>query len=164
MLPVIIEAQKTKRNLIMWLGLFILVFGLYTFFDILAFDTYQNMINELGVFLVGVHIGVNLILALLTSSMLSLTQINLKINKKEPTGSTSIPFFAFIFGLLTFGCTPCVIAFLAAIGIAFTPITFSGGNLLWKFILLGLILISYAYILYSIHHTTCKAKIPSKEH
>ncbi len=158
MLPIVWQAQKTKKNLIIWAVLFIAVFTLYVFFDILANQTLTHMFNTLGLTLFIVHVGVNFVLALLTSTMLSLTQVNLTLTKKEPKGANSIPVLSFVFGLLTFGCTPCVVAFLAAVGIAFTPLTLGPANLTWKLILLVLISLSFVYILYSIHNTTCKVK------
>ncbi len=158
MLPLVWKAQQTKKNLLMWLGIFVFIFALYIFFDILANNSIAEMIAAIGLGMFVLHMGINLLLALLTSSMISLTQINLTMNKREPVGSNSIPLFSFLFGLLTFGCTPCVIAFLGAIGIAFTPLVLGPANIIWKIILLLLIVVAYMYILNRIHKTTCKPK------
>lgn len=158
MLPVIIEKQKEKKNILILLGAFVFIYGLYLFLDVLAHTNVSLLIQTLGWPLLLVHQGFNVILAGLTSVMVSFSQINLSLTKKEPLGSNAIPFLSFIFGLLTFGCAPCVITFLAAIGIAFTPIVFPMGNLMWKVILLGIVILGFMWILYSIHTTTCKPK------
>lgn len=157
-LPLVIEKQKETKNIAILAGAFVVVFGLYFFLDVLAHNNLTTLINELGIPLLLVHQSLNIVLAGLTSVMISFSQINLSLTKKEPMGSNAIPFFSFIFGLLTFGCAPCVITFLAAVGIAFTPIVFPMGNLLWKVILLGLILLGFIWIMISIHKTTCKPK------
>ncbi|MFH5880969.1 MAG: hypothetical protein ACNA7U_03400 [Candidatus Izemoplasmataceae bacterium] len=163
MLPIVFNEQLKTRNMLIWLAIFLVVLTLYMMFDFLAFGSLNSMINELGVGLFIVHMLINLTMALLTSIMLSFTQIKLNLTKVEPKGSNTIPVVSFVFALFTFGCTPCVIAFLAAVGIAFTPIIFPYGNLLWKLLLLLFIGLSTIYILYSVHKGTCKAKISNNQ-
>ena len=52
---------------------------------------------------------------------------------KEVKGS-NVSIFAVLFGMLTYGCTPCVISFFAAIGISFTVITLPWAGLPYKLI------------------------------
>lgn len=163
MLQLVLSEQKKRKNIFIWLTIFLFVAFLYMFFDYLAYRSYRVMLEDLGGLVFSIHIILNLSMALLTSLMLSLTQIKLNLTKVEPKGSNAIPVVSFIFALLTFGCTPCVIAFFAAVGIAFTPIVFPMGNLLWKVILLLFIMASMVYILYSIDKGTCKAKIPNHQ-
>ena len=158
MLKTVWNEQIKPSGLRLWGIAFLIIFGLYTFFDILAFGSYQSMVNELGTSITTVHLIINALLSLMTSFMVSMTQIKLRLTKSEPLGSTGIPTFSFVFGLLTFGCTPCVVGFLAAVGIAFTPIMLPNGNLLWKLILVLLITVGLIYILYSIEKSTCKIK------
>jgi hypothetical protein len=163
MLSMVLSEQKKRKNILIWLTIFMFVATLYMFFDYLAYRSYRVMLDDLGGFIFSIHIGLNLAMAFLTSAMLSLTQIKLNLTKVEPVGSNTIPVVSFLFALLTFGCTPCVVAFLAAVGIAFTPIVFPMGNLLWKVILLLFIIASTGYILYSIDKGTCKAKLPNHQ-
>ena len=156
MLKIVWNEQLKSKNLGIWAIIFFFVFFLYSFFDVLMFGSYQAMVNELGINIVGIHFIINGLLAFLTSMILSMSQLKLRLTKSEPVGSTGIPFFSFIFGLFTFGCAPCVVSFLAALGIAFTPIVFPNGNLLWKIILLALIIIGTLYILWRIEKSTCK--------
>ncbi len=156
MLPAVWQAQKKPKALLMWGALFVFLFVLYTLFDVIANGSLGALLNDVGPGLFGLHLIVNASLALLTSSLMSLTHINMQLHKREPAGSNSVPALAFLFALFTFGCGPCVVAFLAALGIAFTPLVLGPGNLIWKAILLLLVALAYLYILRSIHRTTCK--------
>jgi len=163
MLSLVLQEQKKRKRLWILAAIFAFIYGLYLFLDILAFGTFNSLITDLGWPLFFLHQGLNVIMAAITSLMVSLSQIKLTMTKSEPVGSNSIPFLSFIFGLLTFGCAPCVVAFFAAVGITFTPIVFPNGNLLWKFILLALIIAGFVWILYSINKGVCKPKIKKSE-
>ena len=116
------------------------------------------MRNNFGTGIVAVHILINIIIAVLTSIMVTFSIVNYKLTKVEPKGSNAIPFLAFLFGIFTFGCTSCVVAFVGAIGIAFTPIVLPNGNLLWKLGALLFVSIGFIWIMYSIQHTKCEIK------
>ncbi len=163
MLDIVMKQQKTKRYIIFFLTAMIGFYGLYLFLDVLANISLSHIFNEWGIPLFILHQFLNLVMAFFAASMISLSHINMKLNRREPKGSTSIPFLSFIFGLLTFGCAPCVIAFFSAIGIAFTPIIFPYGNLLWKVILLVLLAGGWLWILYSIQHNTCNVQYSQKK-
>ncbi len=162
MLQVVWQKQKERKNLLMLSGFFLFIYGLYFFLDWLAYGSFEALFADWSTQLFFVQQIFNLLMAALAALMLSLSQIKLSIYKTEPLGGTSIPFLSFIFGLLTFGCAPCVIAFFAAFGIAFSPIVFPMGNLLWKVILLALMSVGFLYILYSIDKGVCKPKKLSK--
>ena len=152
-----IEALK-KKNILLFIGLFILFIGLYTFLDFEGNTNYQIMTENFGITIVLVHIFINTIIAILSSIMVGFSVINFNLTKVDPKGSNAIPFFTFVFGLLTFGCTGCVVAFFSAIGIAFSPIILPAGNLLWKLGALLLVIAGFTWIMYSIEHTKCKIK------
>lgn len=152
-----IEAKK-RNNIILLVGLFILFLGLYTFLDFEGNTNYIIMTESFGILIVIIHIAINIIIAILSSIMVGFSIINYNLTKVEPKGSNAIPFFTFIFGLLTFGCTGCVVAFFSAVGIAFTPIILPAGNLLWKLGALTLVILGFIWILYSIEHTKCTIK------
>ncbi len=158
MLTLVLEKQKESKNIVILAAIFTFVYGLYLFLDWLAHGSWNAVFSELGTGLFLVHQGFNLVIALIAASMISLSQIKLNLTKSEPKGATSIPFFSFIFGLLTFGCAPCVVTFLGAVGIAFTPIVLPFGNLPWKIILLAMMLIGFIYIIRSIDKGTCTPK------
>ncbi len=158
MLSIVLQKQKETKNILIFLGIFAFVYSLYFFLDWLAHGSFSILFQELGTPLLMVHQLFNIVLAFIAALMISLSQIKLRLTKVEPKGSTSIPFFSFIFGLLTFGCAPCVVAMLGAIGITFTPIVLPFGNLPWKIILLGIMAVGFFFILRSIEQSTCTPK------
>lgn len=158
MLHAIRQEAKTKYNIIMFAALFVIFMSLYVFLDFEGNTNYQIMTNQFGIGITLIHIAINIIIAGLTSIMVGFSIINYKLINVEPVGSNAIPFVTFIFGILTFGCTSCVVAFLAAIGIAFTPLVLPNGNLLWKMIALLFVIVGFVWIMYSIQHSKCKIK------
>lgn len=158
MLTMVFEKQKEKKNLILFASIFIFIYGLYFFLDWLAHGSFSALFEAMSPGLFTLHQVFNIVMAFMATLMISLSQIKLTLTSTEPLGATGIPFFSFIFGLLTFGCAPCVVAFLSAVGIAFTPIVFPMGNLLWKVILLTLMILGFIYILKSINKGVCKPK------
>ncbi len=158
MLRTVMNEAKSKNNILYLLIAFIIFFSLYVFLDFEGNTNYRIMNEEFGMGIVSLHIIINVLIAILSSTMVIFSIINFKLTKVEPKGSNAIPFFTFIFGLLTFGCTGCVVAFLSAVGIAFSPVILPNGNLLWKLIALLLVVIGFTWIMYSIEHTKCKIK------
>ncbi len=158
MLSLVKTEAKKRNNIIMVILLFGFFFGLYVFLDFEGNTNYTIMTETFGITIVLLHVAMNIIIAVLSSIMVSFSIINYRLTKTEPVGSNAIPFFTFIFGLLTFGCTGCVVAFFSAVGIAFSPIILPNGNLIWKAIALLLVIIGYIWILYAIEHTKCSIK------
>ena len=158
MLRAVMNEAKSRNNILYLILAFIVFFSLYVFLDFEGNTNYRIMNEEFGMGIVSLHIFINIIIAMLSSTMVIFSIINFKLTKMEPKGSNAIPFFTFIFGLLTFGCTGCVVAFFSAVGIAFTPIILPNGNLLWKLIALILVIVGFTWIMYSIEHTKCKIK------
>lgn len=158
MLTVIKQEAKTRKYIFYMIGLFVTFLGLYVFLDFEGNTNYTLMVQEFGITIVSIHILINIIIAVLTARMILFSIINYNLNKSEPIGSNAIPFVTWIFGLLTFGCTGCVVAFLSAVGIGFTPIILPAGNMLWKVIALLFVVLGYIWIMYSIKNTKCKMK------
>lgn len=158
MLTLVLEKQKEQKFIALFALMWAFMYGLYLFLDYLWYGSFQAMGQELSTGLIVIHQVTNLAVSFIVTVMLSFSQISLFINKTEPLGGNSIPFLSFIFGLLTFGCAPCVITFLGAIGIAFTPLVLPFGNLVWKFILFGLMLGGLGFVLYRIQNTVCDIK------
>ena len=158
MLQSVLSEARTKKYIIYFVGSFLLFFGLYVFLDFEGNTNYSVMKDEFGMFIVSIHIFINILIALLSSIMVVFSIINYKLTKIEPKGSSAIPFLTFIFGLLTFGCTGCVVAFFSAVGIAFSPVVLPSGNLIWKLAALLFVIIGFTWIMYSIEHTKCKIK------
>lgn len=158
MLYIITQKAKTKNNLIMMGLLFLLFMSLYVFLDFEGNTNYTLMTSNFGIGVTLVHIATNILIAFLSSIMVGFSIINYKLTKIEPKGSNAIPFLTFIFGILTFGCTSCVVAFLSAVGIAFTPLVLPNGNLLWKLGALLFVVVGFLFVMYSIQNTKCKIK------
>lgn len=158
MLTLVWQKQKERKFIQLFIIMWAFMYGLYAFLDVLYYGSFQEMLQTLSPGLIVIHQLTNLIIAFIVSVMLSFSQIQLILTKKEPLGGTSIPFFSFIFGLLTFGCAPCVITFLSVVGIAFTPIVLPFGNLVWKLILLSLMGLGVAFVLRRIQNTACTLK------
>jgi len=158
MLRAVINEAKSRNNILYLLGTFILFFGLYVFLDFEGNTNYSVMAEDFGILTVSIHIVINILIAILSSIMVIFSIINFKLTKVEPKGSNAIPFFTFSFGLLTFGCTGCVVAFFSSVGIAFTPIVLPSGNLIWKVVALLFVILGFIWIMYSIEHTKCKIK------
>lgn len=156
MLTVVMKEAKQQKNIFVMAGLFVFFLGLYIFLDFEGNTNYDNMVQLFGLGITLLHFIINVIIALLTSIMVSFSLINYRLTQKEPAGSNAIPFLTFIFGLLTFGCTGCVVAFLGAVGIGFTPLILPNGNLIWKLVALGIVVVGFIWIMYSIQHTRCK--------
>jgi len=118
---------------------------------------YADMIKEYGMLLVILNISLNVIMASGSAFMLSLSTIMAQLKGKESMGS-NLSFISVLFGILTYGCTPCVIAFFASVGIAFSVIVLPYAGLPYKFISLGLILIGILWTLWEIKNGKCKVK------
>lgn len=158
MLKIVINESKQTNNIIMMSLLFVFFLFLYIFLDFEGNTNYNVMTQTYGLIITLTHIFINVLIALLSSIMVGFFIINQKLTSKEPIGSNAIPFLSFIFGLLTFGCTSCVVAFLSAIGISFTPILLPNGNLLWKLLAFLFVFLGFIWIMYSIENTKCKIK------
>ncbi len=158
MLHLIKQEIKTTKNIALLTGTFVFFLGLYIFLDFEGNTNYTVMVANFGVLTTSIHILINIIIAMLSSIMVVFSIINYKITNSEPVGSNAIPFLSFLFGLLTFGCTGCVVAFFSAVGIAFTPIILPNGNLIWKLATLLFVILGFIWIMYSIQTSKCKIK------
>lgn len=158
MLSLVWQTQKQSKYIALYVVFFAVMYGLYTFLDVLFHGSMTMMIDTLGVPLLVLHQLFNVFIALLVATMLSFSQIQLGLTKSEPAGGNAIPAFSFIFGLFTFGCAPCVVTFLGVFGIAFTPLILPFGNLLWKVVLLAFMGVGFFWVMHRIQNTTCKVK------
>lgn len=148
-----------NRKMILQAVIFGLVFlFIYGMIDDLNMP-YANMIQEYGLLLVILNISLNVLMASGSALMLSLSTIMAQLKGKESVGS-NLSFISVLFGILTYGCTPCVIAFFASIGIAFSVVALPYAGLPYKFISLGLILMGILWTLWEIKNGKCKVKNP----
>jgi len=147
---------KTKKLLLQGAGLFIVFMILYTMIDNLNLPLNQMALTY-GVGLVALNIATNLIMALGSVLMLNLSTAMAVLKGKESTGS-NMSYASILFGILTYGCTPCVIAFFASFGIAFSVIALPMAGYPYKLMSLVLIAVGIGWTLWEIEHSSCKIK------
>ncbi len=158
MLTLIRQELHQRQYRVLLAVLFAFFLSLYVFLDFEGAISYRVMTAEFGALVTSTHILINVIIAGLTSVMVTFSIINYKLTNIEPTGSNAIPFLSFLLGVLTFGCTSCVVAFLGAVGIAFTPLVLPNANLLWKIAALLFVALGFIWIMYTIQNSKCKIK------
>jgi hypothetical protein len=159
MLTYVIQKQFKLNFILMNVLYFAFFMFIYTLVDSLNMS-YEAMNLEFGFGLVITNIALNIIMALLSMVMLGLTSAQFDLSGKESNGS-NLSIASVFFGILTYGCTPCVIAFFAAIGISFSVIALPFAGLPYKFISLAILLIGLIWVIRSIQKTTCP--IPTKQ-
>lgn len=148
-MKLILMMHKTRKFIVINLGLFVLFMFIYTTLDLSANDGYQYLIDNFGYSVFMMHLIMNVILAATSSVVLTWSFIAMQVNKKDSKW-TNMPIIGVFVGFLTFGCTPCVVAFLSIFGIGFAPMILPNGNILWKVLVLGLIILSgWMTILYN---------------
>ena len=132
--------EKVRNNTHL-LSMGILAIYLLIFFTIDYLNMpYTVMAKEEGIVVVSLHILLNLVMAGLSTYLFQLHESVFSQIGKAIKGSYT-PVYASIFGLLTYGCTPCVISFFAAIGINFTIVALPWAGLPYKLISLLILLI-----------------------
>jgi hypothetical protein len=147
---------KTKKLLLQGAGLVIVFMILYTMIDNLNLPMAQMAVMY-GTGLVVLNVLTNLIMALGSAFMLNLSTAMAALKGKESTGS-NLSYASILFGILTYGCTPCVIAFLASFGIAFSVIALPMAGYPYKIMSVVLIAIGIGWTLWEIEHSSCKIK------
>lgn len=127
---------------------------IYTMID--GFNlSYPAMQEQYGSYLVAINILLNFMMALLSAMLLNLSTAMAALKGKESKGS-NLSFVSVLFGILTYGCTPCVIAFFASVGIAFSVIALPLAGLPYKLISLLLIVIGILWTIREIKFGQCK--------
>jgi hypothetical protein len=156
MLKFVLENQKERKARLITLIYFFIFLSIYTLLDYFN-GGYRAMGENFNPILPFIQIFLNLIMSGISAIMMSLSTIFVKLSGKEGKGS----FFSFgslLFGLLTYGCTPCVIAFFATIGITFTVAVLPFAGLPYKLISLVIIIIGLLWLIHEIKHPKCKVK------
>jgi MFS family permease len=153
MLTDVLKKQTTPKFLALNAGYFLFFLLLYTLID--SFNlSYQQMATQYGPFLPILNIALNIVMATISMLMMGLTSAQFDFSGRESRGS-NLSFLSILFGILTYGCTPCVIAFFAAVGISFSVAVLPLAGLPYKLISLGLIIIGFIWVIYAIKHTRC---------
>lgn len=154
MLSLVLQKQKSFK--------YLTSFFIYTaFFSIiyLLLDNlnggYTQMANDFGSTLVVVNIVLNIVMSLLSAFMFNLSSALVDLTKREGKG-TFMTMFSVMFGVLTYGCTSCVIAFFAVIGITFSVAVLPLAGLPYKLISLALLIVGFIWLIREIKKSQCK--------
>jgi hypothetical protein len=150
----ILSMQKERKYIIQGVIVFLLFITLYTVLDYLNIG-YELMIEEYGIFLVIGNIFLNILMAFISAFMWNISTALVKLTGKEGKGSF-MSGLAVIFGMLTYGCTPCVIAFFSTIGITFAIAALPLAGLPYKLLALVLLIIGFFWLKYETNHVKCK--------
>ena len=156
MFQIALDRITHKKTLLQTLIFFIVFMVIYTLVDANNLS-YALMAKQYGTYLVVVNIILNILMASLSALLLSLSAIMAQLKGKESM-SSNLSFASVLFGVLTYGCTPCVIAFFSSIGIAFSVIALPFAGLPYKFISLGLIVMGLIWTYHEIEHGKCKVR------
>ncbi|MDY0294677.1 MAG: hypothetical protein RBQ71_02605 [Acholeplasmataceae bacterium] len=139
-----LSLQKTKKFVIQGSLFFAIFLMIYFVVDYLNMS-YTEMIETYGLFLVIINVFINIIMSLLSAFLMNLSTAMVQLKGKEGKAQ-SFGFFSVLFGILTYGCTSCVIAFFASVGIAFSVVALPLAGLPYKLISLALISIGLIWI------------------
>lgn len=154
MLDLVYQKQKEKKYIGMFI-VYLLVFLLVYFVLDDLNGGYDFMRAEYGLYLVIINIALNIFMSLMSAHMFNLSSAMVDLTKKEGKG-TFMTMFSVLFGVLTYGCTSCVIAFFAVIGITFSVAILPFAGLPYKLGSLVLLIIGYLWLRREIKHTKCK--------
>ncbi|MCD4827046.1 MAG: hypothetical protein K8Q99_04635 [Acholeplasmataceae bacterium] len=155
-----LQNLRQKKYIIQALMFFVVFMVIYTIIDSLNMS-YKEMLETYGLYLVMINIGLNIIMSILSSFLMHLSTSMIALKANADKGST-LGFISIIFGILTYGCTSCVIAFFASIGIAFSVVALPLAGLPYKLISLLLIILGILFIRYELEHSKCKVKLIEK--
>ena len=149
-----LKLQKTKKYIIQG-ALFFSVFMLIYFIVDSLNMSYTEMESTYGLGLVVTNIFINVVMSFLSASLMNLSTAMASLKGKEGKAQ-SFGFFSVLFGILTYGCTSCVIAFFASVGIAFSVAVLPLAGLPYKLISVVLIIIGLIWIRHELNSGSCK--------
>lgn len=161
MFQLALEKQKSKKYIIQGL-MFFLVFNLIYFIVDGLNMSYPTMSTTYGLYLVIINITLNLTMSFFSALLMNLSTAMVELKGKEGKAS-NFGFFSVLFGILTYGCTSCVIAFFASVGIAFSVIALPLAGLPYKLISLVLIAIGLFWMKKELDKGACQVKIEQGE-
>jgi len=152
-----LKLQKTTKYMVQGVIFFLLFMLIYTVVDGLNIS-YDEMAIEYSPLLVGINISINVIMSLGSAALMNLSTAMVVLKGKEGKAST-FGSISVLFGILTYGCTSCVIAFFASIGIAFSVTVLPFAGLPYKLISVVLIIIGLVWMYRELEHGVCKVNL-----
>ncbi len=161
MLRAVLLTLRQKNNLLAGVVYFILFSVIYYLLDVLN-GGYAAMAASFGAALVAVNVAINVAMAAGTAFLMMLSTAYVRFSGKEGKG-TFLGSAAVFFGMLTYGCTSCVISFFAAIGIAFSVAVLPLAGLPYKLVSLVLVGLGLLWLMLEIKRGRCKVRKPVPE-
>ena len=152
-----LQLQKTPKYMTQGLILFVLFMVIYTVVDGLNMS-YEAMAIEYSELLVVINVSINVFMSLGSASLMNLSTAMVILKGKEGKAS-NFGIISVLFGILTYGCTSCVIAFFASVGIAFSVAVLPFAGLPYKLISVILIIIGLIWMYREIEHSVCKVNL-----
>ena len=152
-----IKILKTPKYIIQGFIYFILFMIIYTIVDGLNMS-YTEMIDVHGLYLVILNILTNVVMSLSSALLMNLSTAMVVLKGKEGKAST-FGSLSVLFGILTYGCTSCVIAFFASIGIAFSVVALPLAGFPYKVISLLIVAIGLYWMYREISFGVCKVNL-----
>ena len=152
-----LQLQKTPKYMTQGLILFVLFIIIYTVVDGLNMS-YEAMAIEYSELLVVINVSINVFMSLGSTALMNLSTAMVVLKGKEGKAS-NFGIISVLFGILTYGCTSCVIAFFASIGIAFSVAVLPFAGLPYKLISVILIIIGLIWMYREIEHGVCKVNL-----
>ena len=147
---------KTKKYIIQAVAFTALFMVMYTLID--SFNmSYALMRNSYGSYLVVLNIVLNVVMAGLSALLMNLSSAMVLLKGQDSKGA-NMSFVSVLFGIFTYGCTPCVIAFFANIGITFSVFVLPLAGLPYKLVSLLLLGIGLWWTAREIDKGVCKVK------
>ena len=146
-MQLLLMQHKTRKGLLINAGFFAAFLLIYVLLDINGNEGYGNLLALEGMTTLVLHIIMTVLLAIASSIVITWSYLSVQLFKKDVV-ATNIPFLGVAIGFFTFGCTPCVVAFLSIFGITFVPLLLPMANLLFKVLVFLLIVASGALTLY----------------
>lgn len=128
--------EKRRLGYLLTFILYLIIFSVLDYLNI----GYKQMSIDYGSWLVFINVVLNITMAGLSAYLFYLSSINIKRAKSSYLGS-NMSEIAVLFGILTYGCTPCVISFFTALSIPFVTIALPLAGLPYKIVSLLLILL-----------------------
>jgi len=161
MLNTVLGMQRQKKYIISGIAFFSIFMVIYYMLDRLN-GGYAQMTADYGIYLVIVNITLNLIMAFTSATMMNFSTAFLSLSGREGKG-TFFGNIAVFFGMLTYGCTSCVIAFFAAIGITLSVAVLPLAGLPYKLIAFVILMVGFVWLVLEIKRGKCKVKKESQE-
>ncbi|MFA7417913.1 MAG: hypothetical protein WCZ19_05155 [Acholeplasma sp.] len=160
MIKMAFDLLKTPKYIVQ--GIIFLLTFLFIYFIVDYLNmSYEQMATTYGTYLVVINIMTNIVMSILSTLLMNLSTAMVEIKGRESKAS-NLGFISVLFGILTYGCTGCVIAFFAAIGITFSVIALPLAGFPYKVISLLLIAVGLFIVLRQIHSGVCKVKLKAE--